>query len=48
MIGLENDLDNDLLDTIRPISRYFSQISLYKREVLINISTSMENLEVFE
>lgn len=46
VLGMEDGLTNDKLETMRTIARYLSQISLYKRELLINISTSLDNLEV--
>jgi hypothetical protein len=42
---LKHGVTNDLLETIRSITRYLSQISIYKKELSIHISHSMANLE---
>jgi hypothetical protein len=46
IFSASHSFDNDLLETIRCFARYLSQISVYKNELAINLSNSMENLEV--
>ncbi|CAF0748696.1 unnamed protein product [Brachionus calyciflorus] len=42
---LHHSLDLDLLDIIRAFSRYLAQISLYTKELLLNIQNSTQHLE---
>lgn len=45
LLSLKHGVTNDLLETIRAITRYLSQISIYKKELSIQISHSLSNLE---
>ncbi|RNA38292.1 nucleoporin NUP188-like protein [Brachionus plicatilis] len=42
---LDHSLDTDLLDIIRAFSRYFSQISFYSKELILNIQNSTNCLQ---
>lgn len=43
---LDHSLDIDLLDIIRAFSRYLAKISLYSKELILNIPNSINSLQV--
>lgn len=46
VLNMHHSIDLNLLETIRSFARYLSQMCNYTKELLIHISSSMQNLEV--